>query len=830
MRFLVSVLTVCLSSLAVTAIAKPPASALAPLTLTQIMANPNWISIPPENPYWSADGKTVYYSKRPHGAPVSTLYALNVASGQAHKVPLAKIASTGSPDFAYNRDRTREVYVSDDVVYVKNLETGRAKPVVSGVGSVRSPMFMANGKAVAWIENGHYFVGDLDTGFEHRAAIVKTEAPPPGTASKPYRFYSAEQPRLFKVLQQRKRNAVAARTHAEALAKASGNAGTLPFYIGTKVKVLRRSLSPSGRWLLLITEPAHYNAGPHGKMPDYITMSGRNKMIPVRRRVGWNDPAPQGVMLLNLANHKRYTLDLSRLPGIKDDPLAKLRKSAVKWDTEHGISKQKAEASVAAPKIRPVSIWGVQWSGNGKRVAIEFRANDNKDRWIATVNFAHGTKLITQNRLTDSAWINWNYNGFGWLHDSKTLWYLSEKSGYSQLYLDDVANGKTRQMTQGHFEVNNPVASLDDKYIYYRANKRDPGTYGLYRLTVSNDKSRPLTEIGGVNGMQPGMLEGGSSSYLLSPDGKKILFYHSTTLRPPELYAISTTPGAKPRRLTHTIKPAFARMHWVKPRIVHIPSTHFKGTLQARLYLPQNYDPHKSHAGVAFIHGAGYLQDAHRGWSYYFHEMMFNDFLTQHGYVVVDVDYRGSKGYGRDWRTALYQHMGHPEVQDITDAMHWLEKKYHVNPNELGVYGGSYGGFMTYMMMFRRRNLFQAGAAIRPVADWANYNDLYTSDILNRPAIDPQAYATSSAINYAQDLKGELLIEQGMEDNNVFFQDTVHMVQKLIELKNPHFSVAFFPVEHHGFVKATSWLDEYRRVWKLFCTYVSPRKNCQTDR
>ncbi|MDN5864083.1 MAG: prolyl oligopeptidase family serine peptidase, partial [Gammaproteobacteria bacterium] len=120
-------------------------------------------------------------------------------------------------------------------------------------------------------------------------------------------------------------------------------------------------------------------------------------------------------------------------------------------------------------------------------------------------------------------------------------------------------------------------------------------------------------------------------------------------------------------------------------------------------------------------------------------------------------------------------------------------------------------------------------AALRPVADWANYNDLYTSDILNRPAVDPVAYERSSAINYAQNLKGHLLIEQGVLDDNVFYQDTVHMVQKLIELKIPSFQVSFFPVEHHSFVKPTSWLYEYRRIWNLFCLYVTPQKSCRVD-
>ncbi|MGH8225098.1 MAG: S9 family peptidase, partial [Gammaproteobacteria bacterium] len=561
---------------------------------------------------------------------------------------------------------------------------------------------------------------------------------------------------------------------------------------------------------------------------NYITPSGRNEMETVHRRVGWNDPAPQQVMLLDLANHKQYRLDLTQLPGINKDPLAKLRKQAVVWDVKHGISKEKAEASVKAPKTRPVQVWGAAWSDDGARLAIMFRSIDNKDRWIATVDFAHGMKLVTRNRLTDPAWINWNFNAMGWLPNSHTLWYLSEASSYSQLYLDGVTGGKTQQMTRGHYEVYSPVASRDGKYIYYRANESDPAVYNLYRLDVASGKSEQLTRLDGVSGMQPSMET--DTRFVLSPSGKEILFYNSSLLHPPELYAISTTPGATAVRLTHTVKPGFTAINWIVPRIVDIPSTHFKGSIRARLYLPHNYDSKKSWAGVAFIHGAGYLQDAHRGWSYYFHEMMFNNFLAQHGYVAIDVDYRGSQGYGRDWRTAIYRHMGHPEVEDIEDAMHWLEKDYNVDPQRLGVYGGSYGGFMTYMMMFRRPDLFQAGAAIRPVADWANYNDLYTSDILNRPAIDPEAYEISSPIHFAQNLKGHLLIEQGMEDDNVFFQDTVHMTQKLIELENPNFEVAFFPIEHHGFETPSSWLDEYRRVWKLFCTYVNPRENCQTDR
>jgi dipeptidyl aminopeptidase/acylaminoacyl peptidase len=824
-HFIIPVLA--LFFLTATATALATSSAPSQLTLTQIMANPDWIAMTPENPYWSADSKTVYFRERAHQAPTTRLHAVTPAGDKVETVPEARWSATGSTESAFNRARTRELYVNHGDLFLKAVGSGRLTQLTRGLGRVSDPQFVWGHNAVSYSRDGRYYLLNPATGLSALAANVEAKKAPDNVQA-PYHYYSAEQVRLFAAMRKEKTDQAARQAQQKALAKVDSSRGPAPFYLGAQVTIVNQSLSPNAKWMLVITEPKHYDRGPRGQMPDYVTENGRIVLKPEHRRVGWNQPAPMHVVLLDLVHHKLYPLDLKQLPGITHDPLAKLRKQAIKWDVQHGVSKALATASVKAPKVRPVQVRGVAWSDNGARVAIMFRSIDNKDRWIATVDFNHGMQLITRNRLTDPAWINWNFNDFGWLPNNHTLWYLSEKTDYSQIYTDDVRSGHTRQWTHGHFEVYHPVPSPRGRYLYYRANKISPGIYSLYRLNLATGKSVALTHLGGMNGSQPSMET--DSRFRLSPNGRSILFYHSSMLRPPELYVVATTPGSTPQRLTHTIKRGFTRIDWIMPKIVHVPSTHFNGTIQARLWLPHNYRPDKSYAGVAFIHGAGYLQDAYRGWSYYFHEMMFNNFLAQHGYVVIDMDYRGSQGYGRNWRTAIYRHMGHPEVQDITDGMHWLEKYYHVDPKRLGVYGGSYGGFMTYMMMFRRPGLFQAGAALRPVADWANYNDLYTSDILNRPAIDPEAYDISSPIHYAQNLKGHLLITQGVEDNNVFFQNTVHMTQKLIELKNPNFQVAFYPLEHHGFEAPTSWLDEYRRVWKLFCTYVSPKQNCHTDR
>ena len=228
---------------------------------------------------------------------------------------------------------------------------------------------------------------------------------------------------------------------------------------------------------------------------------------------------------------------------------------------------------------------------------------------------------------------------------------------------------------------------------------------------------------------------------------------------------------------------------------------------------------------MVFVHGAGYLQDITKGWSSsYFHEYLFHHFLMEHGYLVVEVDYRASKGYGRDWRTAIYRHMGGTDLTDEVDTAKWIVSEHGVDPKKIGIYGGSYGGFITLMAMFTEPDVFAAGAALRPVSDWAYYNQQYSGNILNQPQTDAEAYKQSSPIYFANGLKGHLLICHGMVDTNVHFVDTVRLVQKLIELRKENWDLAVYPVEDHSFREASSWADEYKRIFKLFEENLKSRR------
>jgi dipeptidyl aminopeptidase/acylaminoacyl peptidase len=306
--------------------------------------------------------------------------------------------------------------------------------------------------------------------------------------------------------------------------------------------------------------------------------------------------------------------------------------------------------------------------------------------------------------------------------------------------------------------------------------------------------------------------EPGKHQAEVSPDQKYLAEVYSYTNKPPELFVQENRPGAAMKKLTDSPAKDFWEYSWLDVPTVQVPSR--DGTMiPARFFKPSNYQ--RGGPAVVFVHGSGYAQNVHKYWSSYSHEYLFHNFLMEHGYMVLDMDYRASSGYGRDWRTAIYRHMGGVDLDDNVDGAKFLIEQ-GADPKRIGIYGGSYGGFITLMAMFTTPDVFAAGAALRPVTDWAHYNNGYTSNILNTPQKDEEAYRKSSPIYYAQNLKGALLICHGMVDTNVFFQDSVRLVQRLIELRKENWSVAVYPVEDHGFVQPTSWADEYKRIFNLF--------------
>ncbi|MBR7801296.1 S9 family peptidase [Undibacterium fentianense] len=769
------------------------------LKMEQIMAHPDWMGIAPDRSYFSQDGKQVYFLRKAVGSELRDLYKVSAQGGIAQKLSAAEMVLAESEQKFTSPDRSRTIWLRNGNLFL--LKNGKQQQLTR-TGEMSGLLGFIGNEQIAWRLDGKIIAMNLQSGEQTMLVNIKNDDDP-ATRKESTDYLSAQQSRLFDIVKKRETDKRESEVRQRELASQVTNA-PMPIYLGKGREFRSFSLSPDGRYVFLSTA-APRKDGRSDKMPHYITADGYVKIEDVRSKVGTGSESDEALYIVEVGANKAHKLNLEQLTGINDDPLLSL-----KLETAKRLAKPAPKA--AAPRAVYVNFRGVRWSLTGQQLAFSLFSADNKDRWILTMNLNDGDKSKWQlaHRLSDRAWVNdGSFNEFGWSADGKALWYLSEESGYSQLYR--LIDGKAQALTNGNFEVSNVQMTHDGKWFYYRANKKHPGIHEVYRVSNDGRRDEVLTDMNG------------GIEYELAPTEDKLLLTHSTTTRQPDLFVQSTQVGAKPIQLTQSNSKEFTQINWIKPEIIGIPSKHGAAPIYTRVYRDNKTQVGERKPAVLFVHGAGYLQAAHHGWSNYFREMMFHNLLVQQGYVVIDMDYRASAGYGRDWRTAIYQRMGTPELEDYEDGIDWLVENANVDPQRIGIYGGSYGGFMTFMAMFKSEK-FAAGAALRPVADWAHYNHGYTSNILNTPDVDPDAYARSSPIEFAAGLKRPLLICSGILDDNVFFQDSIRMVQKLIELKNPNFELAVYPVEAHGFREPESWLDEYRRIFKLMEREVKGRK------
>ena len=784
------------------------------LDLETIMANPDWIGAAVEQPYWSADGHALYYALKRDDSKVRDLYRVEVASGRSSKLTPAAQAQADGPS-VFDREHHYAAFVRHGDIFLVELSTGRRMQVTRTPEIESAPRFSSDGRALQFRQANVWFTYDIAARVVAPAAQLKF-ADDPKDKDKKTNDLTDDQLRLFKALRQNKADKDGLRDNDDALAAVDSSRAPEPIYLGDKADLIDAELSPDGRWMLLVTQPKDAGEGKKPQVTHYVTDSGYATQQETRVYVGHNDPTPQSLLLVDLSQHKGYPLETGNLPGIKDDPLKALRAKAIA-ELEKNGKKDQAKA-LKAPDERAVRIiadaddgggGGIVWSDDGHNLAIQLRAIDNKDRWIASVDFGKHA-LVNQHRLHDDAWINWNFNDFGWLKDNRTLWYLSEETGYSQLYTKTL-DGKAHALTQGKFEVSHPQLSDDGQWFYARTNKVAAYSYDVYRLPSGGGELTRLTQYQGMD------------DFLLSPDNKQLAVLHSAPYVLTQL-AVQDAGGGAARELTSTMKPAFTAHPWIAPQIVEVASSHGAGTIWAKYYGPADPAAAAGRPAVIFVHGAGYLQNVTLSWSNYFREQMFHNLLVQQGYVVLDMDYRASDGYGRAWRTAIYRQMGHPELEDLLDGKAWLVKQHGIDAKRIGIYGGSYGGFMTEIALLRAPGEFAAGAALRPVSDWRLYNHEYTANILNDPQLDPESYRISSPIEYADKLQDPLLIQHGIIDDNVLAEDSIRLYQRFIELHKKNFWISLYPMERHGFVHPDSWHDEYRRIDELFETYVKQAK------
>jgi len=671
------------------------------------------------------------------------------------------LAATG--DLAANGSMRAVEWNGD--IFVADLRTGAIRRLTRTVAEETDPHFDRDARHVFFVRDNNAFSFDLASGEERQLTDIRL-GPKPKEDEKPKGQRAALEAQQRELL-----GAVRDEIHLDSLKKRAkaqlDSLGPQTLWLRKDETVSTIAVSPAGNALLLVTTIAPGDKQRATEIPHYVTKSGYTEEEKSREKVG---DVVDGSRIAYIPLTRGEPTWLSLFPG----------------DTVH------------APGLTRVN----GWSDDGSKALVFTISQDWKTRYIYTVG-AKGA-LTALDTLRDSAWVDGPALGeAGWLDGGKRIWFVSEADGYAHLYSMAANGGERKQLTSGKWEVNDVALSNDRRTFYLHTSEESPFEQQFYRMPVNGGPRTQITKTSGGH------------TVVASPNEMLLADVYSTSNRPPELYLMRNKPGAAETRLTLSPTAEWLSFPWLVPEIVMVPAS--DGVqVPARIYRPKDMNAQPNGAAVIFLHGAGYMHNVNHYWSYYFREYMFNQLLASRGYVVIDMDYRGSAGYGRDWRTAIYRHMGGRDLQDEVDGSRYLHDRFGIDPKRVGIYGGSYGGFMTLMALFTESSHFCAGAAIRSVTDWAHYNHDYTSQILNTPEKDSAAYRQSSPIYFAEGLQDPLLMLHGMIDDNVHFEDVVRLSQRLIELGKTNWELAVYPVERHEFVRTSSWQDEYRRIYELF--------------
>jgi dipeptidyl aminopeptidase/acylaminoacyl peptidase len=569
------------------------------------------------------------------------------------------------------------------------------------------------------------------------------------------------------------------REYAEALDRSATPLRPQPIPVLGTATVDNIQLSPDGVYVTFRVRTRD-RGRPSTQYIDYVDESGYSRVRDARSKVG--EPR-----------------DVVRMGIITVDPTVPAESVVVRW------------VDVAEAGDENTVPHGPWWNLQGRRAVAQFICEDHQDLWFAEVEMETGAARVLMHDH-DDAWIGGppiqsNYLQpalFEWLPGDRFV-FASERSGWSHLYSMS-SEGTIVPLTAGEWEVRGASLSRDKSSWLLQASREHPADDHLYLMPADGGNLWRITT-------NPGRHTG-----YLSPDGEQVAIVYSEAVQLPDLFVRGTEPTSDETRITKSGTDAYYEHPLAQPTIVSFAHPD-GGPLWAALFRPER--PNSERAAVVHVHGGGYRQFAHRGYSVYGYQqhLGFINYLVQRGYTVLDFDYRGSAGFGRDYRTDIARSMGIKDADGAAAAARYLVREQGVDSTRIGIFGVSYGGFMTLMAQFRYPGVFAAGIARAAVTDWAHYSDGWTSRILGVPHEDPEAYEISSPIYYAEGLQDHLLITHGLVDNNVHFQDAARLVQRLIELEKD-FEVMYYPAEPHTIQTEPSRYDYVKRAIAFFDRYL----------
>jgi dipeptidyl aminopeptidase/acylaminoacyl peptidase len=451
----------------------------------------------------------------------------------------------------------------------------------------------------------------------------------------------------------------------------------------------------------------------------------------------------------------------------------------------------------------------VQFTADGSLLWTE-SSNRNKVREIKTA--AVGSQPRTLWRDYDERWFTPTNRDSKVIvsPDGKSVAFVSDRTGWIHIYVMPVnatSESQAKQLTTGDFLNGLGDWSPDSKRIvHHRSVPGNQWERFIDILDVATGKSERIVTTAGVN-----------YDASFSSDGTNVVFHRTDTANSQDLYTVPAKVGASYTRLTDSMPAGLNPMDFTQPVGVTFPSRLDKKPVPATLMVSKNLDRTRKNPALVWIHGSGPDQNFH-GWHPGSYRMYYSlcQYFAQQGYVILTPDYRGSSGYSRDWATGVYMSLGVGDTADVAAGADYLKTLSYVDPDRIGVFGLSFGGFLTLQAMTVDPTLWRAGVDVAGVVDWATYGGGgYATPRIGTPVQNPEGYRVSAPILHMDKLARPLLVLHGTNDTNVSFVDSLRLFDVLLKMGKP-FESQIYPGEIHFFRRDFILRDAWKRMEEFF--------------
>ena len=460
-----------------------------------------------------------------------------------------------------------------------------------------------------------------------------------------------------------------------------------------------------------------------------------------------------------------------------------------------------------------------EWSPDGRMIAVERRTVDCKQREILVRDLAMGADRLVYQESTDN-WIletgRWLYDwdrGLFWSPDNRVIAFISDRDGWVHLYTVTPDGEELSQLTSGEYEISYPAWSPDGSKIAFTSNQGSLIERNIWVMPAEGGEAQQVTSMPGTN-MYP----------LWSPNGDSIAFLHSGPYTVLDLWIIPLSSPQQPSQLTSAMPQSISKEALTPPEFLYYQSADGL-KVPAFLFKPKGFSENKKYPAIIWIHGDGILQNRY-GWHpsknygvYY----AFHQYLLHKGYVVLAVDYRGSIGYGREFMHGHFMDLGGRDCDDVIKGAEYLQALDFVDPERIGVWGLSYGGFLTLQAVISRPDMFRAAVDVAGVTDWADWakdpDGWWIRGRMGLPEENPELYHRTAPINFVEKIDTPLLILHGTADFNVPFYESVRLIDALVK-HGKNFELMIYPGEVHYFIWNHTWEDALFRVESFFDKYL----------